>query len=107
MVELIETDKRVTSLVRGAKRLLIAQSRLPRCRLWRRYYFLGTVFFGGGLANGATAYFALEGELSSATFTAVPNATPLPAALSLFAGGLGVMGWLGRRRKRKAPAIAA
>jgi hypothetical protein len=35
-------------------------------------------------------------------------ATPLPAALPLFAGGLGVMGLLGRRRKRKkAAALAA
>jgi hypothetical protein len=29
------------------------------------------------------------------------NTTPLPAALPLFATGLGVLGWLGRRRKRK------
>jgi hypothetical protein len=28
-------------------------------------------------------------------------ATPLPAALPLFAGGLGLMGLLGRRKKRK------
>jgi hypothetical protein len=35
-------------------------------------------------------------------------ATPLPAALPLFASGLGVMGWFGRRRKRKnAAAVAA
>lgn len=33
--------------------------------------------------------------------------TPLPAALPLFAGGLGVIGFLARRRKRKAAAIAA
>jgi hypothetical protein len=32
---------------------------------------------------------------------------PLPAALPLFAGGLGVMGLLARRRKRKAAADAA
>jgi hypothetical protein len=31
-----------------------------------------------------------------------PTATPLPAALPLFASGLGVMGWYARRRKRKA-----
>ena len=38
-----------------------------------------------------------------------PNSTstPVPAALPLFAGGLGVIGLLARRRKRKAAAIAA
>lgn len=36
-----------------------------------------------------------------------PSATPLPAALPLFAGGLGVLGWLARRKKQKAQAIAA
>jgi choice-of-anchor C domain-containing protein len=35
------------------------------------------------------------------------NATPLPAALPLFATGLGALGLLGWRRKRKAKAIAA
>jgi hypothetical protein len=34
-------------------------------------------------------------------------ATPLPAALPLFATGLGVMGWLGGRRKRKNNAAIA
>ena len=34
-------------------------------------------------------------------------ATPLPAALPLFASGLGVMGLLARRRKRKATAVLA
>ena len=33
--------------------------------------------------------------------------TPLPAALPLFAGGLGLMGFLGRRRKRRAAASLA
>ena len=32
--------------------------------------------------------------------------TPLPAALPLFATGLGVLGLLGWRRKRKAAAVA-
>jgi hypothetical protein len=35
------------------------------------------------------------------------SATPLPAALPLFAGGLGVMGLFGWRRERKAAALAA
>ena len=40
--------------------------------------FNGIVTFAGGLANGATAYFALEGDLTGATFTVTPNPTPLP-----------------------------
>jgi hypothetical protein len=40
-------------------------------------------------------------------FTVEATATPLPAALPLFAGGLGVIGLLARRRKRKAAALAA
>jgi hypothetical protein len=39
-------------------------------------------------------------------FLATPNAVPLPAALPLFASGLGVMAWLARRRKRKTAAEA-
>jgi hypothetical protein len=51
-------------------------------------------FAGQGLddANGATALL---------------NATPIPAALPLFAGGLGMMGVFGMRRKRKTPIIAS
>jgi hypothetical protein len=33
-------------------------------------------------------------------------ATPLPAALPLFASGVGVMGWLARRRKRRAAMVS-
>jgi hypothetical protein len=40
------------------------------------------------------------------TYTGV-SATPLPAALPLFASGLGAMGLLGWRRKRKNPAAIA
>ena len=43
----------------------------------------------------ATGFKAATGEIAP---------TPLPAALPLFAGGLGAMGLLGWRRKRKAVA---
>jgi hypothetical protein len=36
-----------------------------------------------------------------------PSATPLPAALPLFAGGLGVIGLVAGRRKRKSAGLAA
>jgi hypothetical protein len=57
------------------------------------------------LSNNAFTVSAMD-----VTFTDqgdVASATPLPAALPLFATGLGAMGLLGWRRKRKAAAIAA
>ena len=56
---------------------------------------LGTLDFfriiNGGTGNS-------EGQIASISI----NQVPLPAALSLFVAGLGVLGLLGRRRKRKA-----
>ena len=48
-------------------------------------------------------------EVSGATLQnlVIATATPLPAALPLFGTGLGVVGLLGWRRKRKAQAVAA
>jgi hypothetical protein len=40
-------------------------------------------------------------------FTLAPAATPLPAALPLFAGGLGMVAFLSRRNKRKSTAALA
>jgi len=48
-----------------------------------------------------------ETYLSKEIFATVPSATPLPAALPLFATGLGALGLLGWRRKRKARALTA
>jgi hypothetical protein len=44
---------------------------------------------------------------TEASFEFQVSATPLPAALPLFAGGLGMVGFLARRKKRKAPAELA
>jgi hypothetical protein len=55
-----------------------------------------------GLPSFTSAVFS---DASTASFEfnlGQPTATPLPAALPLFAAGLGVMGLLGRRRKQKA-----
>jgi drug/metabolite transporter (DMT)-like permease len=41
------------------------------------------------------------------SFTPAASATPLPAALPLFATGFGAMGLFGWRRKRKGAAVAA
>jgi hypothetical protein len=79
-----------------------------------------TSIFNAALANGDTslgirlmiasapnggAYTFDTFRLTSDDQT-TPQATPIPAALPLFATGLGVMGVLARRRKRKAKAAA-
>ena len=71
------------------------------------YYF---TFYGGltGSAGDGSNHNVLLSSIS-ADFTvnrSIPG-TPLPAALPLFASGLGALGLLGWRRKRKATAIAA
>ena len=49
----------------------------------------------------------VDGTLALIEIGTAPGATPLPAALPLFASGLGALGLLGWRRKRKAAALAA
>ena len=70
---------------------------------------LWSLDFGTGGSNGSpnTLYFTdgIDGE-THGLFGAI-EATPLPAALPLFATGLGVMGLLGWRRKRKSTASIA
>jgi hypothetical protein len=62
------------------------------------------IFFTGltGELGGPTAGNNLAGLSGPATFTAITTpTTPLPAALPLFATGLGALGLLGWRRTRK------
>jgi hypothetical protein len=72
--------------------------------------FIASSFLGGGsgldlLNCGCRAsQGVLDSGGSTLTFAAE---TPLPAALPLFASGLGALGLLGWRRKKKAAAIAA
>jgi hypothetical protein len=58
---------------------------------------IGTTFAFEEKSNNPTFY------VSGLEYTA---ATPVPAALPLFATGLGALGLLGWRRKRKAQAVA-
>ena len=53
------------------------------------------------------SWIAFEGDASGSFGIQGVAATPLPAALPLFAGGLGALGLLGWRRKRNAKAVAS
>ena len=64
-----------------------------------------TAFTNVPTSGGLLSFTDLSELLLSASSTG--NETPLPAAFPLFAGGLGAMGLLGWRRKRKNAAIAA
>jgi hypothetical protein len=59
--------------------------------------------FQGYCPGGAGGCFAPNATFSY-NFTPNSVTAPLPAALPLFASGLGLMGWMGWRRKRKAAA---
>jgi hypothetical protein len=62
---------------------------------------------GLGLTPGTYVWTWGTGADQSFTLDVGIAATPLPSALSLFGGGLGAIGLLGWRRKRKAQAVAA
>jgi hypothetical protein len=61
---------------------------------------------GGGFSGTPCCYSDNRGFLNVAVDINVAT-TPIPAALPLFATGLGVMGWLARRKKRKNTAALA
>jgi hypothetical protein len=71
---------------------------------------IGTSPFRFDLATTSGYIFYYDNELEDAsgtiTSTLAPAATPIPAALPLFASGLGAMGLIAGRRKRKAQAAA-
>jgi hypothetical protein len=72
----------------------------------------GTGFFNVSAGSGeAITSLVLSTDTNNFevdNFAAIePTATPLPAALPLFASGIGGLGLLGWRRKRKARAVAA
>jgi len=64
---------------------------------------LGVLVFSG---PGSAPVFS-PGVFVVGDDTLTVTATPLPAALPLFATGLGALGWIARRRKRKNAAFAA
>lgn len=68
-----------------------------------------TIDFSSGNSLLITLYNAEDWDITTdISFNlSGPTATPLPPALSLFAGGLGIFGFLGARRKRKATTAVA
>jgi hypothetical protein len=56
-------------------------------------------------ATEICAIFCSGSIMPNVAFVSTPSAVPLPAALPLFAAGLGVLGLLGWRRKRRAARI--
>src|SRR5262249_49233462 len=67
-------------------------------------YMGGSLNFGGGVFACPNSQCDFTNPLEAGS-TGSLTATPLPAALPLFATGLGGLGLLGWRRKRKAPAV--
>jgi hypothetical protein len=63
------------------------------------------VFEYASLLTSFTVNLGNEQGLSNIRSFDIPVATPLPAALPLFAAGLGVIGLFGARKKRKAQAV--
>ena len=66
------------------------------------------LFDAGVSSAGGLTVIVSGSSMSGDAFTSntIGTATPLPAALPLFATGLGAMGLLGWRRKRKAQVVA-
>ena len=67
----------------------------------------GTLNLIGGLIDGGYTWFSLEEPLDAVSFTAQAGSTPLPGTLPLFVGGLGMIGGLLARKKRKAVVAGA
>lgn len=97
----------IESLIVGALSIeLILSKGANSSVVYASYIVSGPNGGTGSFANGVTIY---DGEnLTRAEFNATAAiATPLPATLPLMAGGAGVLGLLGWRRKRKAVKAAA
>jgi len=61
----------------------------------------GDPCFSGGVCHKSGTIFAYSVPTQVGTWDVTISATPLPGALPLFAGGVGALGLLGWRRKRK------
>jgi len=68
---------------------------------------LNPVFSSADLSSVTNNTRVFTGTSGTVTVAAAAAATPLPAALPLFATGLGALGLLGWRRKKKAVPLAA
>ena len=79
--------------------------------------FTGAAFIpaaGAGTEGLAFVNILFGGDFDTVIFASTQNAlefafnpVPIPAALPLFAGGVGLLGWLARRKRRAAEGLAA
>src|SRR5262249_629394 len=68
----------------------------------------GTISIDGGLTPSPISFIlTTQGPANQpVSYSGTITATPIPAALPLFAGGLGALGMLGWRRKKRAQSVA-
>jgi hypothetical protein len=86
---------------------LTIRQRTRVLREWPPKLFDNQTLFSLGLISGTTFTWSWNDPNSFGIKVGIPTATPLPAALPLFAIGLSALGLLGWRRKRKAAIAAA
>jgi hypothetical protein len=87
------------TVVNGSNSVLYSSGAITISGTTASHFLLNLTSSNGiGIEFGPNAY---DVGIDNVVFSANLTATPLPAALPLFAGGLGILGLVGARRKRR------